>query len=68
MEKEISEAKEALWKACGASLPTIINRQGENKKKKEIDDIHEALKKLKGESKIPLMLATGRMVARAPPW
>ena len=50
VEKEILEAKEALWKACGVNLAPIVNRQGENKKKKEIDDIHEALKKFKRDS------------------
>ena len=64
----LEKAKAALWKACGENLGTITNRQGDNKKKKEIDDIHDGLRKLKDESKLPLILATSRMAARAPPY
>ena len=66
LEKEISEAKSALWKACGESLGTTLNRQGDGKKKKEIDDIHDGLRKLKSDAKLPLILGTSRMVARTP--
>ena len=65
---EISEAKNALWKSSKEHLGETVNRQGENKKKKEIDDISDGLKKLKSLSKVPLILATGRMIARAPPF
>ena len=68
LEKEIAEAKAALWKACGEKLGTRTDRQGENKKKKEIDDISDNLRKLKSESNFPLILATSRMIARAPPF
>ena len=68
IDTEISEAKEALWKASKANLGDTVNRQGENKKKKEIDDISEGLKKLKSLSKVPLILATGKMMAKAPPF
>jgi hypothetical protein len=67
LEKEITEAKATLWKACGENLGVIVNRQGENAKKKEIDDINDGLRKLKSELKLPLILATTKMVARAPP-
>ena len=68
IDAEISEAKDALWKACREHLGDTVSRQGENKKKKEIDDISEGLKKLKSVSKVPLILATGKMMARAPPF
>ena len=68
VDTEISEAKEALWKASREHLGDTVNRQGENKKKKEIDDISEGLKKLKSLTKAPLILATGMMMARAPPF
>ena len=64
--KEITEAKEALWKASGGQAGDIVRRQGGNKKKMEIDDIHKGLRKLKSESKLPLILSTSGMMAKAP--
>ena len=64
--KEITEAKDALWKASGGQAGDLVQRQGANKKKMEIEDIHKGLRKLKNESRLPLILSTSGMMARAP--
>ena len=64
--KEVTDAKGALWKASGGQAGDLIQRQGGNKKKMEIDNIHKGLRKLKSEAKLPLILSTCGMMARAP--
>ena len=65
-ENEVTETKNTLWKASGAFLEEVTNRKGESKKKKEFEDIGNALLKLKEDDKLPLIVATSRMVRRAP--
>ena len=67
-EKEVTEAKDALWKACGANIgeALTVQRKGAIKTKMEIDDIHKGLRKLKDEAKLPLILASSGMMAKAP--
>ena len=57
-ENEISESKAALWKACEVHIGDTLKsrRQGDNKTLMEIDDIHKGLRKLKSDSKLPLIL------------
>ena len=64
--KEVTDAKNSLWKACGANIGDTLQRQGGNKTKLELDDIHKGLRKLKSESKLPLILASSGMMAKAP--
>ena len=63
---EVTEAKDNLWQACGEKIGEKDRRQGNNKKKSELEDIHKALKKLKSEQKIPIILASSGMFAKAP--
>ena len=64
---EVDDAKASLWKACEKNLgESIPLRQGKNKKKSDIDDIDTALKKLKCGNTLPLILASGWMVRKAP--
>ena len=65
-DDEIRDAKRALWMASGEFLTNIVNRQGDNMKSKDIDDIHEALSTLKRDHKMPLIMATTGMVRRNP--
>ena len=67
-ENEISESKAALWKACEVNIGDTLKsrRQGDNKTLMEIDDIHKGLRKLKDDSKLPLILASSGMMAKAP--
>ena len=66
-DAEVTTAKAALWKASkkniGYGAPA---RQGEHKTKADIDDIDNALKKLKAGNAKPVMMATSKMVARTP--
>ena len=64
--KEVTDAKVALWKASGGQAGDSVQRQGGNKKKMEIDDIHKGLRKLKSDAKLPLILSSCGMMARAP--
>jgi hypothetical protein len=67
-ENEISESKAELWKACEVNIGDTLKsrRQGDNKTLMEIDDIHKGLRKLKSDSKLPLILASSGMMAKAP--
>ena len=66
-DEEVLAAKSNLWKSCekliGEPAPM---RQGGNKKRSNIDDIAKALRKLKSCNTLPLILATGKMLRRAP--
>ena len=66
-DAEVTTAKATLWKASekniGYGAPA---RQGEHKTKADIDDIDNALKKLKAGNAKPVMMATSKMVARTP--
>ena len=66
-EDEVNSAKTALWAACEMNIgETIPRRQGENKKKSDVNDIVKALKKLQGSNVMPLILSTGKMMMRTP--
>ena len=67
-EKEVTEAKDALWKACGANIgeALTVQRKGGIKTKMEIDDIHKGVRKLKSEANLPLILASSGMMAKVP--
>ena len=70
-ESEISTAKEALRATCGQDLINLYpdfktNRQGGNKKLKEIDDIVKAIQALQTNNKMPLVLASSGMMGRCP--
>ena len=65
-DDEVSDAKANLWKAASKALSPAPARQGENKKKSEIEDIHQALQKLKELSALPLILASSKMIADLP--
>ena len=64
---EVTAAKEALWKASEKNIGNAAPpRIGDNKKKSDIDDIHNALTKLKLAHAKPAVLATSKMVGRTP--
>ena len=64
---EIENGKKALWDAAEQNLgETLPKRKGNNKTSSDIEDIHKALLKLKCAHALPLILASSRMVARAP--
>ena len=66
-DKEISAGKEALLKACKENVDQEIrNRQGNKKKRAELKDIALVLNSLRTSGKLPLILATGKMMKRAP--
>ena len=67
-DEEVNDAKANLWKAANATkvLGDVQARQGENKKKSDIQDIHKALVQLKGLGKLPLILANSTMIERSP--
>ena len=66
-DEEVLNAKSVLWKACEKLIgETAPVRQGGNKKRSNIDDIVKALRKLKSCNTMPLILATGKMLRRAP--
>ena len=66
-DEEVSAAKVALWKASekniGYAAPA---RQGDNKTKADIEDIENALTKLKLANAKPTVLATSKMISRTP--
>ena len=67
LEEEIQVAKDNLWKACEANIGyKAPKRQGDNKKKADTDDIHKALDKLICANALPLVLASGEIVANTP--
>jgi hypothetical protein len=67
LEEEVQEAKDNLWKACEDSIGYAApKRQGDNKKKADLDDIHKALTKLTCANALPLVLASNGMVAKVP--
>ena len=71
LEGEISAAKEALKAVCGQELFTLFpefktNRQGPNKKSKEIEDIIKAIQALQTNNSMPLVLASSGMMGRCP--
>ena len=57
---EILSAKNALWESSN------LKRQGNNKKRADFEDIVKAMKKLDSTNNKPLILATGKMLARTP--
>ena len=63
---EVTEAKDILWQACGDNIGDKDRRQGNNKKRSDLEDIHKALKRLKSDHKLPLILGTSEMFAKAP--
>ena len=63
---EVTEAKDILWQACGDNIGEKDRRQGNNKKRSDLEDIHKALKRLKSDHKLPLILGTSGMFAKAP--
>ena len=65
-DEEVNDAKANLWKAATKELGDVQARQGENKKKSDIQDIHKALVLLKGLGKLPLILANSTMIERSP--
>ena len=66
-DEEVQSAKEALWRACEKNIgDTIPKRQGNNKKKADIDDIVKALRKLQSANMMPLVLSNGKMLMRTP--
>ncbi len=67
VKKEITEAKETLWKVAGEEyIGKMIKRQGSGKSTAEVNDICVALKKLSEKQSIPLFLCTSSMVAKTP--
>ena len=71
LEGEISAAKEALRAVCGQELLTLYpefktNRQGPNKKSKEIEDIIKAIQALQSNNSMPLIIASSGMMGRCP--
>ena len=56
-----------MWRACEKNIgDTIPKRQGNNKKKADIDDIVKALRKLQSANMMPLVLSNGKMLMRTP--
>ena len=71
LEGEVTAAKEALRAVCGPDLLTLYpdfktNRQGTNKKSKEIEDIMKAIVALQNNNIMPLVVASSGMMGRCP--
>ena len=71
LEPEVTAAKEALREVCGQELLTLVpefktNRQGNNKKSKEIEDIMKAVVALQNNNIMPLVIASSGMMGRCP--
>ena len=68
---EVTAAKEALKKAKGPVLEELmpefkINKSGQNKKSRELEDIRKALVVLREKNQMPLILATANHILQCP--
>ena len=71
LDCEVTAAKEALKEVCGQELLTLVpdfktNRQGTNKKHKELEDIMKAVVALQNNNSMPLVIASSDMMGRCP--
>ena len=71
LDTEVTAAKEALKEVCGQELLTLVpdfktNRQGANKKSKELEDIQKAIVALHSNNSMPLVIASSGMMGRWP--
>lgn len=67
VNREITEAKEALWRISGETLlGKMIKRQGNSKLASEVNDICIALKTLSEKDALPMFIGTSLMVSQTP--